>query len=201
MIRINLLPEVKRKAPKRKTKVARQIPYTWIVVALIAVVMAGFVTWLYHTKLTEKLEERQKQAAAIQKDIEKYKIQQSLVETARKQRNALAQKLEIIASLKRQQTGPVRLLDEMASAIPAKLWLQEMSSSGSSLTITGYAIDHIQIAAFMENLKKSKVFHNVELISAIADRAGSRRGAPGLSPVPVKNFELTCNVASVVRAK
>lgn len=198
MIRINLVPEVKRKAPKRKAKVARQIPYTWIVVSLIAVILAGVASLVMHLKMVERLEERQQQAAVIQKEIEKFKIQQSLVEKARKQRNALAQKLEIIATLKRRQTGPVRLLDELAATVPTKLWLQEMAEGGGRINLTGYAVDHTQVANFMQNLKKSQLFNNVELLSATAGRAE----ATGVKTAfPVKSFEINCGVATVVRAK
>jgi type IV pilus assembly protein PilN len=200
MIRINLLPEVKRKAPKRKTKIARQVPYTWIIASLVAVLLAGVASMLIHLKMVERVEDRQKQAEAIQVEIDKFKIQQSLVEKARQQRNALAQKLEIIATLKRRQTGPVRLLDEMASAIPPKLWLEDMAEAGSGLTLTGYAVDHIQIANFMDNLRKSPIFSNIELVSSVAAKAaGGSSGGSG--PIPVKNFEVTAKISHVVSAK
>ena len=201
MIRINLLPEVKRKAPKRKTKVSLQIPYTWIIASLVAVILAGVVSLLVHLKVTEKLEDRQQQAVSIQKEIENYKVQQSLVEKARKQRNALAQKLEIITILKRRQIGPVRLLDELASSVPSKLWLEEMAEVGHTLTFTGFSLDHIQIASFMESLQKSKLFSNVELISASASKSSGRRGVSGGAGFPVKAFEITCTAATVVRAQ
>ncbi|NLH50144.1 MAG: PilN domain-containing protein [Myxococcales bacterium] len=191
MIRINLLPEVKRKAPKR-VKVARQIPFTWIISALIAVILAGAASLFIHLRMVDELHKRQQQMAQIQEDIKQYKVHQGLVEQARKQRNALAQKLEIISTLKKRQTGPVRLLDELAGAIPAKLWVTEMNETTSSMSLSGYSLDHKQIALFMENLEKSPIFSNVELVSSTAEaQAGKTKGAASM---PVKSFQLNCQL-------
>jgi type IV pilus assembly protein PilN len=190
MIRINLLPEVKRKVPKKKVKVARQIPYTWIIAGLAAVLLAGTASLLMHLRMVEKLNDKQQQAVQMQEEIKRYKIQEGLVEKARAQRNALTTKLEIIASLKQRQTGPVRLLDELAAAMPPKVWLSEMAETGAAMTINGYAVDNRQIAQFMENLAKRQVFSNVELVSSRIDAAQDKKR----DNMPVKTFQLTCHV-------
>jgi type IV pilus assembly protein PilN len=189
MIRINLLPEVKRKAPRKKIAIARQIPFAWIVAGLVAIVLASAASLVFHVRMIEKLKDKVDQATARQADIKKYKDEQVKVEKARQQRNALAQKLEVIATLKQRQAGPVRLLDDLASSMPPKLWLTQMAETGGSLSLTGMAVDNKQIALFMENLTKHPLFENVELVNST-----SGSGARGGETLPAKQFQVSCRL-------
>ncbi len=195
MIRINLLPEAKRKAPKakgKKQKVAREIPFVWIISGLIVVLVTVALLGVFHMRLVKKHEDLQAQIVTVENEISKMKVQGGLVQKAREQRNALAQKLEIINTLKKRQTGPVSLMAQLADAIPKRLWLGTMTQDGNKVTLGGFAIDHRQIADFMENLEKSTLFQNVELVN-ISTPAGGGQGA-GAAPVPVRQFEITAQL-------
>lgn len=198
MIKINLLPEVKRKATKKKVRVSREIPYTWIIAAIIAVLVSCAVLGAFHLRLIQDQKELQNEIAGIKQKISALKVQQGLVEKAREQRNQLAQKLEIISTLKKRQIGPVQLLDQLAGSIPSRLWLAEMSESGNAMTVTGFSTDHKQIAMFMRKIKKAPIFSNVELIRSVTSREGGGRGRRGMqgmrARVPIKEFEITCRV-------
>jgi type IV pilus assembly protein PilN len=189
MIRINLLPEVKRKAPRKKLVIAKQIPFAWIVAGLVAVVLAGAASLVFHLRQIEKLSEKQRDVVRIQEDIKKFKVQQGLVEKARQQRNSLTQKLEVINTLKQRQSGPVHLLNDLAGAIPPKLWLSQMSETGGAMTLGGFAVDNKQIALFMENLAKDPLFGNIELVNSTSASAG-RAG----DTMPTKSFTVNCRI-------
>lgn len=194
MIKINLLPEVKRKAVKKKVKVSREVPYTWIIAAVIALLVTVALLGAFHVRLIKDQKRLQNEITDIKQEISALKVQQGLVEKAREQRNQLAQKLEIISTLKRRQIGPVQLLDQLAGAIPARLWLSEMSESGNAMTVTGFSTDHKQIALFMQKIKKTSIFTDVELINATSSREGGRQRARGQDQIPVKEFEITCRI-------
>ena len=197
MIRINLLPEAKRKAPKvkgKKQKVARQIPFVWIISGLIVVLVTVALLALYHMRLVKTQEDLQKQIVAVDNQISQMKVQQGLVQKAREQRNALAQKLEIIGTLKKRQTGPVNLMAQLADAIPKRLWLSSMTENANAISLAGYAIDHRQIAEFMENMERSTLFQGVELVSIQTQHLGGG-GQAGVPPVPLRQFEITCQLA------
>lgn len=198
MIKINLLPEVKRKAiKKKKVAVSRQIPFTWIIAGLAVVLVTCALLALHHMQLVEEHQVVQKKITDMQSEISKLKVQQGLVEKARMQRNELAQKLEIINTLKKRQTGPVQLMSQLAAATPRRVWLSEMSEAGTALTLTGFAVDHRQIALFMEKLQISPMFSEIELIRASSSTMSS--GIRGGAPVPMKEFELTCNVSYAIQ--
>jgi len=191
MIKINLLPEVKRKkAEKKKVRAPRQIPYTWIVGGLVALLLtAALLTWNY-TRLIAEQSDMKREISSNENKISELKAQQLLVEQARRDRNTLAQKLEVIANLKRRQTGPVLLLDQLAQALPPRLWLSQLNENNTAMSLSGYALDHRQIALFMENLKKSTIFTNIELINT-----GVSTASVSGEQVPVKSYELSAQLS------
>jgi type IV pilus assembly protein PilN len=73
----------------------------------------------------------------------------------------------VIKELERNKTGPVRLLDEIAMAVPKdKLWLTSLKESGGMLTLTGTAMDNETVALFMTNLEQSEHVSTVDLQSS-----------------------------------
>ena len=49
----------------------------------------------------------------------------------------LAQKLDVIQDLRDKKTGPVRMLDRIATDIPDKLWLMELEERDQKVTLKG----------------------------------------------------------------
>jgi type IV pilus assembly protein PilN len=190
MIRINLLPEVSRKVTKKKAKPVRQIPVTWIIIGLVAVlltcVILGVIQWAYNKKADNIREE----IAAVQVEIRKLGIEIQKVDQFKAQKEDLEKKLNVIHQLKVAQLGPVRLLDQLASAIPPRLWLIEVSESGDAITILGASTELVQISTFVENLQKSPYFSDVELTSATSAASGGKTTSLGGGAI-VKNFQLT----------
>jgi type IV pilus assembly protein PilN len=123
-------------------------------------------------------------------EIKKMGLEIRKVEEFKRQKEDLETKLNVILQLKVQQKGPVHVLDQLASAIPPRLWMKEFSENGSTMTIVGSTADHSQISAFMDNLEKSPFFSNVELGSAMVAE-GSKTGPGGQL---VKAFQLSAAI-------
>src|SRR5690606_25538168 len=103
-------------------------------------------TELYRTQLAE-LDRKHKEATRLAK-----------------LRDELEAKLDTIAVLERQRTGPVRVLEDLSDATPDKLWLTEMRESGGSLSLLGRGLDNQTIALFMQRLEESPYFNQVDLV-------------------------------------
>src|SRR4030095_6891983 len=74
-------------------------------------------------------------------------------------------KSDIIAGLDRARKGPVRIMDELATHIPERVWLDTVTTKGPQIEITGQSLDNELVAAFSGALGKSPTFTNVDLNS------------------------------------
>lgn len=155
MIYINLLPV---RAAQKKEKLVEQI---FVLVAAVALVIAscvGVYGVLLSKILIEKSEISQKEQhiASLQKKIQEVKNFEKL-------QKELRTKLDILEKLKAGRSGPTRLLDDLASAIPDKLWLESYKEAGGKITMAGLAMSEEPVAVFMQNLEASKYFKDIEL--------------------------------------
>jgi type IV pilus assembly protein PilN len=75
-----------------------------------------------------------------------------------KKKADLEKKIALINDLKRNQRGPVRLMDEVSRALPDLVWLNEMNLIGNTIGLRGKAMTPNAVANFIENLKKSPYF-------------------------------------------
>jgi type IV pilus assembly protein PilN len=69
---------------------------------------------------------------------------------------------------------------------PEKLQLESLRKEGSRLGIDGVALDDETVANFMTNLRKSKVFKNVDLV--VSEQFEQ-------SKVKLKKFTLSCEIS------
>lgn len=99
----------------------------------------------------------------LEADIERYKPQQKLVADFKKQKKQLQDKLDVIESLERARSGPVRVLDALSSNVPERLWLTRIETKGKGLRLEGQSIDTGVVADFLRGLNASAFFENVDL--------------------------------------
>ncbi len=155
MVRINLLPV---KVSKKKIAGKQQL-LLFAAVLLLGIVANVVVASARAGVLQSKqarIAQTRDQIARLDKvigEIAKYK-------EARKELEA---KLAILDRLKAGRTGPVRMLDALASIMPKRLWLKRMDEKGGSVTFEGTAATIDDVSAFMKELKASQYFGNAEL--------------------------------------
>lgn len=171
MIKINLIAE----APKGKAreKSARRMEGTGVIgqnllMVGVAIVAALVVGWRWYALAAEhralvaeiaRAEAERERLQAIIKKGEEYKAKKDL----------LQRKIELVSQLKRNQSGPVHLLDEISKQLPDFLWLDNMTEAGWSVQIQGKATTYNAVSNFYNNLTGSRYFQNVVMgpISAI----------------------------------
>jgi len=68
-----------------------------------------------------------------------------------------------IDSLKQNQEGPVRLLDELNRRLPEQIWLTRLQTAGNLITLRGFSLSQTSIGDFMGSLGASPYFNTVKL--------------------------------------
>lgn len=179
MIRINLLPI--RQTQKRQTVQQQLLIAAGVVMATII----GCIVWMAATSSTvaEKKDQiKQKQNELTQLD----KIIGEVNEFTSKKKE-LEEKLQIIETLRKGKTGPVRALDDLATEIPNRVWITDLKEAGGAVKIKGNAIEHEDVSAFMKALQKSKYFSGIVLSYSKASRDKK-------SNATLYEFEISCRV-------
>ena len=177
MIRINLLP-VREKKKKESTR-------KMLSVLVLCLGLAGAIIAFFHFSQASQLNEIQTQITAYNQEIERLKVDTKDVDKFKAEKEDLQRRLNIIYTLQRAKTGPVRVLDDLATSLPGKLWLISLREKGGKMEIKGIAMDNQDIAAFMTNLEKSGVIRNVELV--VSQQLERKE-------IKLKEFTLTCQV-------
>jgi type IV pilus assembly protein PilN len=99
------------------------------------------------------------------------------VKNIKDQQAALREKLAILQQLKENRSGPVRVLDALATLTPKRLWLTKMEEKAGTVAWTGSAATIDDVSEFMTALKGSPYFGAVELGKTAA------KGEKGLDAV------------------
>jgi type IV pilus assembly protein PilN len=192
MVRINLLPV---RVSKKKEAGKQQL-------ALFAVLLlAGLVgNYLWTSSRAADLKARQAKLARTRDDIAQLERIIGEVRNIKEQQQALQQKLDVLDRLKAGRSGPVRMLDELATITPKQLWLSKMEEKNGTVSFAGFAPSIDEVSAFMTALKTARYFGHVELrrtsatgermvsfeISASVQYATPAAGAPGAAGAPPK---------------
>ena len=180
MIKINLL--LTRKEKKKKAGVRKEFVILILAVGLLLILLAA-LNW----KIGKEKEDMVAQISETKKEIARYKSLAVEVTKAKEAQKVLQDKLNIINSLRKGKETPVRVLDEISVDKPEKLQLELMKKEGLKLAIEGIALDDETIVQFMTNLKKSKLFKNVDLI--VSEQIEQNK-------IKLKKFILSCEIIS-----
>ena len=158
MIRINLLP-VREKKKKESTR-----KMFYLLILSLVLVAAGI--FLFDFFQRSQINEAQRQITAYNEEIKRLKIDTRDVDKFKAEKEDLQRRLNIIYTLQRAKTGPVRVLDDLTTSLPGRLWLISLREKSGKMEIKGIAMDNQDIAKFMTNLERSGVIRSVELVVA-----------------------------------
>jgi type IV pilus assembly protein PilN len=179
MIRINLLPI---QATRRRQTIQHQLLGA---AAAVIVVIVGCIVWTAY----KSSESEEKKAQIAEKNQELKQLDKIIGEVNEftSKKKELEDKLKIIDTLRKGKTGPVRALDDLATEIPNRVWLEKMEETNGAVTLSGVAIDHEDVSAFMKALQKSKYFTGIVL-------GYSKQVKQDKSSVSLYEFKITCAV-------
>ncbi len=157
MIKINLLP-TKRKPTRKVTELQKQL----ILAVLIFGGVAAGMTF-YYIALTQKISQRQQEKAVAKKKADDQENMLKEVKNVEAERKLVTDKIAIIDQLKKNQQGPVRLLDEVSRALPNGVNISSFVESGGNVSLAGDAFTNEDVVRFIDNLKHSPYFADVAL--------------------------------------
>lgn len=180
MIKVNLLSQLRGKKVRKKMEVQSQL---WLFCGLLVVLILvlGYF-WFY---LNDRIDSLQRERMTMTQNLGAMKEKVREVESFEKDKKSFGEKIKIIQQLKLNQSGPVLLLDQVSRSLPARVWLIGLTQEGKTVTITGKAITNSELVDFIDNMKRSKFFSDIELLE-------SRQGIEG--NIPIYNFKLNCTM-------
>ena len=86
----------------------------------------------------------------------------------------MQQRVTLIEQLRRGQTAPVHVLDEVSKALPDRLWLVSMGQRGADFTMEGRTTSLTALTDFVANLEASSWFKRpVEILDSQVEQAAA----------------------------
>ena len=157
MIRINLLA-VDRERPKRSASAlispAQRVTVAASLILVGTALSVGWWFWSLHqasARVDQELlkgEREMQQLRSVLAQVQKFEASKA----------QLQQRVTLIEQLRRGQSGPVHILDEISKAVPERLWLTEMNQKGDDIVLAGLTTSLTGLSDFVANLEGSTWF-------------------------------------------
>ena len=164
MIRINLLTTERKvaKAPGLMTE-ARRVTLGASAVLLVTVLGLGWWFWSLHQQ-SQLLDI---DIASAELDTRQLRAVLSKVQKFEARKAQLQQRVTLIEQLRKGQTAPVRVLDQISRSVPDRLWLANMKQADTEFTLDGYATTMTALSDFVASIEDTKWFRKpVEIVDS-----------------------------------
>ena len=164
MIRINLIAG-ERKATKRAGtfQAGQKITVACSAVLIVASLFVGWRYWALQQeskRLDMGIADAQQETARLRTIIQQ-------VQGFEQQKAQLQQRAALIEQLRKSQSGPVHMLDQISRALPPALWLTQLKQTDDSVVIDGRCTALTGLSDFVANLEASGYFRkSIEIVSS-----------------------------------
>lgn len=162
MIKVNLLAE--KKAAKAKAPSAFKLEgvggsqnFLLVGILMLGVLVSGGLYWARSSELQSWRERR----AANEVELARLAEVRKKAEEFKRQKDLLEKKINLITELKKKQSVPVHILDQVSKNLPDFLWLDSMSAGANQINIVGKATTYNAVSNFYDNLLASGQFTDV----------------------------------------
>jgi type IV pilus assembly protein PilN len=178
MIRINLFPF---RAARIKENIRRQVTI-YLLSTVFLILAISYFTLDFRKKVNFLRAEQD----ANQRKLASFKTTTVKMKNLKNKIADVELKLNTIRELEKGKTGPVKLLDDIATSVPReKLWLISLKESKGILTLTGTAMDNETVADFMNRLENTESIKSVELVKTQQKEIKTLK-------LNLKDFSLNC---------
>jgi type IV pilus assembly protein PilN len=111
-------------------------------------------------------------------------------------RSQLQDRVALIEQLRRGQSVPVQLLDQVSKSLPDALWLTQMQEKDGVVTIDGLSTTLIAVSDFVRNLGDSSLLKKpIDIVNTeVQNQQGS--GPSGTQSVDVIKFSVKAQMAN-----
>jgi len=166
MIRINLLAVERERVRSKRVVLIPAAHRVTVGATVILVGTAALIGWWF---LTLRQQSAQLDIDLTQAETETRQIR-SVLEQVRKfesQKAMLQQRVTLIEQLRKGQYAPVHLLDEVSKSLPDRLWLSDLTQTGTEFTIGGMTDSLTAVSDFVANLEGTRWFKKpVEILDS-----------------------------------
>lgn len=210
MIKINLLTAEKPRATvtSRFPQISFKGQQLALGCGLILLLSAGTIVWRWQALAAASTQLDVDISAAQQETIRLHSVIGD-VQKFEQRRTQLQQRVTLIEQLRKDQAGPVHMLDQLSLAIPSMMWLTDLKQSpgGVEVLIDGRSTGLTTLSDFVANLEASGYFKkSVEIVSTQLDSAGPgelikftlKAQFQRPAPAPVPNAAAAANTAPVL---
>ncbi len=153
MILINLLPVRAVKKAER----GRQL----IVLVTLALILTGLGNYLWYSKVTGELDQVNSSIRRTRDQITELDKIIGQLNSVKQAMKSLREKLDVLDTLKKGRSGPVKVMDELAMVIPPKVWISDFAETNGDLSLKGQAVAYEDLSAFSKKLKASRHFKDI----------------------------------------
>jgi type IV pilus assembly protein PilN len=190
MIRINLLTVERERSSKKKSSVSvgggfGPAQRMTVAATLILVFTGAFIAWRW-VSLTRDSKAIDDAIGAAQQEAGRLHgiIQQ--VQQFEQRKAQLSQRVTLIEQLRKGQTGPVHMLDQLSRSLPPMLWLTELKQGDKGeVVVDGRCTTLTALSDFVANLEATGYFKkSVEIVSSQVD------SLPGPPPMDLIKFQI-----------
>lgn len=193
MIRINLLA-TERKAAKAASRGFQAGQKMMVVGSLLLVLTAVGVGWRYWTLQQQQAQVERDIEAAIREEARLAEILKQVADfEARK--TQLENRVRLIDELRKGQTAPVHMLDQISKALPDMTWLTEITQTGYTLQMKGRCMNLTSLSDFIGNLEASRYF--IRPVEIVESKVVTGKGAADMIEFTIRGTFQMAGVESV----
>ena len=180
MLKINLLPIRQLREHAR----ARNEVFGFVAIFVFFLVVLGAMAMLQINKATAI----QTETTRLNQEKKTYDKILTEIKKLEADKKELENKIGIIKKLKQESSLTVHVLDEVSRKLDSsRMWLTTLDQQGTSLSLTGIALDNKTIAEFMDSLDASPFISNVNLSDSSLTKVAGQ---------DLKAFSIQCTVGS-----
>ena len=166
MIRINLLSVERERTKKSRGVVIPAAQRATIGASLILLSTVLGVGWWFWS-LRQTSQQLDEDIARAEVQTQQLRSVLSQVQKFEARKAQLQQRVSLIEQLRSGQGAPVHVLDEISKSLPDRLWLTDMTQTGSDFSISGMTTSMSGVSDFIANLEATRWFKRpVEILDS-----------------------------------
>ena len=171
MIRINLLAAERERTKKKAVTFGTAGQKMAVGCSMILILALLFIGWRYWVISRDSNQLDAAISTAQQETTRLHSVIQQ-VQQFEQRKAQLQQRVVLIEQLRKGQTGPVHMLDQVSRALPPMLWLTELKQTGDDVQIDGKTTVLTSLTDFVTNLEASGYFKkSIDIVNTTSEQA------------------------------
>jgi type IV pilus assembly protein PilN len=165
MIRINLLAVERARSKKSRVLIPAAHRVTLGASLILIATILGIAWWFL--SLRQQSAQLDQEIASAESETLRLRSVLAQVQKFESRKAQLTQRVTLIEQLRRGQSAPVHVIDEISKSLPERLWLTELKQTGTDFTISGFTPSLPSLSDFVANLEATKWFKRpVEILDS-----------------------------------